>query len=224
MKTTSTDELISSLARGIRPVRPVARLGWQVAGVSAFAAVLSVALVMLLGMRRDELGAGAGSAPFLWMSLGLALLGLGGVVAALASSRPGRERLERYAVTIGFLALALCASAAGLVLVGGTPSRGDPGWGGVRELPCALFALTLAIPPALIVIRLAASAAPLRPRRTALWAGWGATALGSLAAHLTCRTPGAWHVVLTHAAIPVLGGLLLIAALSALLRRWRRIA
>ena len=221
MKRSSTDELISALARGIRPVRRVAPLGWQATGVCAVAAALLLALVMLSGLRRDELGAGSGSAPFLLTSLGLALVSLGGVTAALASSRPGRERLEWRSITISIAALAICGSAAALVLLG-TPLAGDPGWGGVGEIPCVLSSLTSAIIPALILIRLAASGAPLRPERTALWAGWGATGLAAFAANLTCRTPGAWHEVLTHALIPVLGSLLLMTALGALLRRWTR--
>lgn len=92
----------------------------------------------------------------------------------------------------------------------------------IRTLPCVLVSIALSVPAALLVTYLAAQAAPLRPAATAFLAGCGATALGTFAAHLTCRTPGAWHVVTTHAATPLLGGLLMAAPVLRLLRSWAR--
>lgn len=124
------------------------------------------------------------------------------------------------ATVLGFL---LCVGTASLVLLGSPPGA-EALWGGFPEVPCVLVSLTLSVPAALIVTYLAASAAPLRPGGTALLAACGAIALGTFAAHLTCRTPGAWHVVTTHAAIPLVGGLLAAAPLLRLLRSWARIA
>jgi hypothetical protein len=73
-----------------------------------------------------------------------------------------------------------------------------------------------------VVTRLVAGAAALEPGRTALWVALGASALGTLAAHLTCRTPGGWHVVLVHPLAPLVGALLLARPIRHLLQRWSR--
>ena len=221
MRRDATKQLIVFLAREIRPVRPVLPIGWEVAGIAAFTTLFALVMVTLLGLRDDDLGAGPGTMPFNLVALGLALAGVGGVMAALASSRPGRERLQSVTLATSIAALVGLASAAFLGLEDAPQSAGRV-WGEIGEIPCVLFSLMLALPPALIVIRLAASAAPLRPRRTAWLAACGVTALGTLVAHLTCRTPGAWHVVLTHALLPLVGGVVLFAPLTLLLRRWQR--
>jgi hypothetical protein len=83
------------------------------------------------------------------------------------------------------------------------------------------FSILLALPAALFATYLAASAAPIHSIRTSILTAAGGTGLGMVAAHLTCRTPGAWHTVLTHALAPVIGGLLLAAPLALMLRRSR---
>jgi negative regulator of sigma F NrsF-like protein len=219
----ATDQLIVALARDARPVTPVPSLRWEVMAVATVTLALSLALVEERGLRPPGLELFQGPTPFALVALGLMLAGLGAVTAALAFARPGRERTGWRAVTATVLGLLLSVGTASLVLLGSPPGA-EALWGGFLEVPCVLVSLTLSVPAALIVTYLAASAAPLRPAGTAFLAACGATALGTFAAHLTCRTPGAWHVVTTHAAIPLVGGLLVAAPLLRLLRSWARSA
>jgi hypothetical protein len=154
------------------------------------------------------------------MALGLAVFGLGAISAALAFARPGLEA-RGLALALGSVAsLVVCVSISAFWLRTVSPT-GDPVWGGERELPCVIFSIVLALPAALFTTYLAASAAPIHSIRTSILAGAGGTALGMVAAHLTCRTPGAWHTVLTHALAPMIGGLLLAAPLALMLGRSR---
>jgi hypothetical protein len=218
-----TDDLIAALARDVDPVTPVPSLRWEVTAVAALALAVSLALVEGRGLRPPGLPLLQEFTPFAIVALGLALAGLGAVTAALAFARPGRERIGWSALVTTVVGLLLSVGIACL-LVRGSPLGGEALWGGLPEIPCVLASIALSVPAVLIVTYLAASAAPLRPGATAFLAACGATALGTFAAHLTCRTPGAWHVVTTHAATPLVGGLLVVVPVLRLLRSWARSA
>jgi len=222
MSQDPTDALIADLARDLRPVRPLPPLPLEVAGVVGIGLVGAGAVVGVRGLRPDAIGAGEGAWLFSLLALGLAVAGGGALAAALASARPGRGRLVRAAGRTSLWALLFSALPALWLLTSGPPLDG-PGLHAARELPCLVFGLLLGLPLALLTARLAATAAPLDPRRTALWAALGASALGTLAGHLTCRTPGAWHVVLVHPIAPLVGALLLATPIRHLLRRWVRV-
>ncbi len=223
MSGGATDQLIVALARDARPVTPVPSLRWEVAAVAAVTLAISLALVEERGLRPPGLELLRAPTPFALVALGLALAGLAAVTASLAFARPGRERTGWRAVTASALGLLLSVGTASLVLMGSPPGA-EAVWGGWLEIPCVLMSLTLSVPAALIVTYLAASAAPLRPTGTAFLAACGATALGTFAGHLICRTPGAWHVVTTHGAIPLVGGLLVAGPVLRLLQSWTRSA
>ncbi|HME71787.1 MAG TPA: NrsF family protein [Myxococcota bacterium] len=219
MSRDPTDALITSLARDLQPVRPVRPLRREVLKVGAVAGAVTVAVVAGLGLRPG-LEVVPGQTPFVVMALGLAVFGLGSISAALAFARPG---LEGRGVTLALgsvVSLLVCVAIAAFWLRA-VQSTGDAVWGGGRELPCVLFSIALALPAALFATYLAASAAPIHSIRTSVLTAAGGTALGMVAAHLTCRTPGAWHTVLTHALAPMIGGFLLAAPLALMLRHWR---
>ena len=219
MSRDPTDELISSLARDLRPVRPVRPLGREILRVGAVAGAVTVAVVAGLGLRPG-LEVVPGQTPFVVMALGLAVFGLGSISAALAFARPG---LEGRGVTLALgsvVSLLVCVGISAFWLRA-APSTADAVWGGARELPCVLFSITLALPAALFATYLAASAAPIHSSWTSVLTAAGGTALGMVAAHLTCRTPGAWHTVLTHALAPMIGAFLLVVPLALMLRRWQ---
>lgn len=219
MNRDPTDTLITSLAQDLQPVRPVRPLRGEVLRVGAVAGAVTVAVVAGLGLRPG-LEVVPGQTPFVAMALGLAVFGLGSISAALAFARPGLED-RGVALALGsVVSLLVCVGIAALWLRAAA-STGDAVWGGERELPCIVFSILLALPAALCATYLAASAAPIHSIRTSILTAAGATALGMVAAHLTCRTPGAWHTVLTHALAPMIGGFLLTAPLALMLRRWR---
>jgi len=218
MSRDPTDALITSLARNLQPVRPVRPLRREVLRVAAVAGAVTVAVVAGLGLRPG-LEVVPGPTPFVVMALGLAAFGLACISAALAFARPGLENRGLAYALGGLVSLLVCVGIAAFWILG-APSTEDAMWGGARELPCVLFSISLALPAALFATYLAASAAPIHSVRTAILTGAGGTALGMVAAHLTCRTPGAWHTVLTHALAPLIGALLLAAPLALMLRRW----
>jgi len=216
VRADTTEQLVARLARDLRPVRPVAALRRELAGVAAVVLAVVAAVVLAMGLRPNGLGVAPGEPPFAAIALGLAAAGFGAVLGALALARPGRETAASSAALAGATALALCAGVAAATLEAGPHARI---WGGLGEVPCVLFALVLALPVALLVTYRAGRSAVLHRGRTAFLAGTGAMALGTLAAHLTCRTPGAWHAVFTHSVAPLIGGLVLALPLYALLRR-----
>jgi hypothetical protein len=219
MSRDSTDALIASLTRDLRPVRPVRSLSREILRVAGVAAVVTIAVVAPLGLRPG-LEAVPGETPFVAMALGLGLFGLGSIAAALAFARPGLEGRAGALVLGSVVSLLVCAGIAAFYLRP-DEATGVGLWGGERELPCVVFSIVLALPAALFATYRAASAAPIHSVRTAILTAAGGTALGMVAAHLTCRTPGAWHTVLTHALAPMIGGVLLLAPLALMLRRWR---
>jgi hypothetical protein len=221
MSEDRTDVLIATLARELRPVRPVPRLGIQALGATAIGLAAAALLSALRGLRPDQVGMADGAWLFGALAVGLGVVGAGALAAALASARPGRERIAGIAGIASLGTLLLCAIPA-LWLLASESALPGPGVSGARELPCLVFGLLLGLPVALVVTRLVARAAPLEPRRTALWVALGASALGTLAAHLTCRTPGGWHVVLVHPLAPLVGALLLARPIRRLLARWAR--
>jgi len=216
-----TDAVIAALGRDARPVRRIPPLRRQLATVLLLAAAVAVVVVAGLGLRAPGLPLLQLGSPFLWMALGLAAAGVAGATSALAFARPGREAEAWRALALGLAALGL-AGLASAYAVAGSGASSEPIWRGAPELPCIIASLVFSLPAALLVTRLASRAAPLQRGRTAFVSAGSATALGALAAHLICRTPGEWHVVVTHALEPFVGALLLAAPLYALLRWWRR--
>lgn len=221
MSRDPTEALIGALARSAVPVRPLPPLRWQLARVVALAAAVSAFVVAGLGLRAPGASALLTGSPQLWMALGLAGAGLGGVTASLAFARPGRESDAVTALVVALVAL-LVAVLASTHVVAWTSPLHEPLWLGAAEIPCIVTSLLFSLPAALFVTWLVSRGAPLRRLRTVVVAAGGTTALGAFAAHLICRTPGDWHVVLAHALEPFAGALLLAPALYALLRFWQR--
>ena len=223
MSADRTQALIAALARDARPVRPVPALRWQIACVAATAAGVAALAIAGLGLRPLGHPLFASGSPFLWMTVGLGVAGVGGVSSALAFARPGRESAGWVALGVATVAL-LTAALVDAQLVEGSAAASEPIWNGKAEIPCVVASLLFGLPVAILATRLAARAAPLRIGLTALVTAGGASALGTLAAHLICRTPGEWHVAVIHALEPIAGTILFAAPLYLLLRRWHRIA
>ncbi len=223
MSEDRTQALIAALARDAQPVRPVAALRWQIACVAAVAAGVTGIAIAGLGLRPLGHPLLASSSPFLWIAIGLGVAGVAGVSSAFAFARPGREAAGWVSLGISMSAL-VTAGLVGARLVAGSAAASEPIWSGRTEIPCIFGSLLFARPVAFFATRLAARAAPLRFGLTARVTAGGASARGTFAAHLICRTPGEWHVVVTHAVEPILGAILLALPLYALLRRWHRIA
>ncbi len=207
----TTEELIRDLAGDLPPVKPLAR----VRTVVGFALLLSLPLFAWWfaehGLRHQF---HAGETPgFSYLASGAALLILagGGLVFALTSVIPGRERDARAGQLLfgGGVALALSLFAAqglagNLHLVDGLHSSRS----------CILGAVGLAIPAGLVVARYVIRGAP-RSLSVALAAGFtGGMGMAAILVHLTCAHADPVHMVLGHALAPLYGGVVVVAMAS----------
>jgi hypothetical protein len=217
MKADRTERLIAALQRDLQPVRPFPRLRVEFVRVLGAGALLACFVVALRGPRPGAFALLDQSGPFAMLAAGLVIAVVGGVLALLASARPGRERIVWTAFFVTCATLAASAGAAMLSLLA-TPAATTSAPLS-QDLRCTLLAILLAVPAALLLAGLAGAAAPQRPGWTGLLAALAATAVGGLIVHLTCAAPDPWHWVRSHALAPVASAILLVAPLRWLLRR-----
>ncbi len=101
MSREGTSELVERLSRELRPVQRIPRLR-QAAGVVALLWLGVGALALALrGLRPDLLQQLQPASAFVVILMGLGLIAVGGVVAALATSVPGREGAARVSLGLG---------------------------------------------------------------------------------------------------------------------------
>ncbi len=214
----ATSQLIERLTGELEPVRRILRLRAAAAGVALLALSAAAFALEVRGPRADLLDALARSPGFAAILVGLTLVGLGGVVAALASSVPGRERAARAGVAAGLLGVLLAGGVGAVLLLSGTLPLGPiASWS--TDLECLTLSLLLALPPALGALAFLVRGAPYRPLLAVLAAATGAVAAGALVVHLSCPCSDARHLILAHALAPVAGGLLLTVPFRAALRQ-----
>ncbi len=214
----ATSRLIERLSGDLQPVRRLPRLRAAGAGVALLALSAAALALGFRGPRADLLDALARSPGFAAILAGLALVAVGAIVAALASSVPGRERAARVGLAAGLLGVLLAGVVGGVLVASGSRPLGPPAsWS--TDLECVAVSCLLALPPALGLLAFASRGAPYRPLLAALAAATGAVAAGALVVHLSCPCSDARHLILAHAFAPVLGGLLLTVPFRAALRQ-----
>lgn len=208
---SDTDRLIESMVRSLVPVRRIPPLRVALAGALAAGVVSAALWIGLYGARPDLFG----PAPS-WSAnlVGIGLMAVGGLVAAIASSVPGRHAVTRIGLALAAVGLAVCAGIGGWVARGGP--AGHPWWHGV--LSCTGVATLLAIPVAVLALLWIAWTAPRWPVASAALAAVGSVALGASAIHVTCPIEDPLHALLWHALSPFSGGVLLWLALVSLRR------
>ena len=215
MTPKSPEELIAVLSERLQPVRPVTALRWQLLTVIAVCGASAVAVAGWLGLHPVEVvERGAVSA---WLSGALGLLGISGLVLALAARIPGRESLVRVSAGGSTVALAI---AAGLCVA----LREAIHDSGTRQefFRCSTSALMFAVPVALCAGAWVMRGAPWRPRSTGLALAIGAAAIGGLLVHLSCPSPTPWHWLLAHAFAPLAIGACVGGVLARLLDSGRQ--
>jgi hypothetical protein len=212
-------DLIDRLATDLQPVRVLAPLPLRLAGV-LLGACLAACLVLAVYPLRDALWETfASNATWASVLVGLALAGVGGLLGALASVIPGREKaVWAGAVAAGVgLTLSVGASAAA-VLASGADASGVTG----SHLMCIPRGACFALLPAAVAFYAAAKGWSGRPGITVCLALLGAGAFGALLVHLTCPATSPLHVLCTHTSTPLILAAALTAALLPLMRRWAR--
>jgi hypothetical protein len=203
-----SERLVRELARDLVPVRRIPRLRVVALLLAAGALCLSALVVSVLGLRPD-VRAGTASASYLGIVAGLGLFSLGGLVAALGASVPGRAALVRAGLAALAAAVALWMAAL-VAQLGGGARLGplDSAWLGTSAR-CLLIATGVGMLPALALLRFVGSAFAVNPRVAVGIGAAGMVAFGSLSVHLTCSADEVLHVATAHLMGPLVVGALL---------------
>ncbi len=212
---TETEQFAAALARILEPVRRIPPLRLVAAALSLAALFVAGIATAVLGPRDNVLA----SLPLVGGLAGFFMFGVGGLVAALGASVPGREDLSR--VGFGGIAIALAIWAVSSIAAlrgGGMVGPSDANWISAT-FTCLGLATAVGFVPAVALLAFVIGAFPYRP---ALAGGLGAAAMvafGAGAVHLTCAHEGVFHVSLGHVIGPLVGGALVGGALVVFRRR-----
>lgn len=200
-----TSAFARELARGLDPVRRMPRLRTIAAAVSLVALCISALIVIDLGLRSDVRSLEMGL-PYLGVLIGLLLFALGGLLAALGTSVPGREAIARAGLGALVLAATAWLLAAGAMAVGEAPIGPlDGTWMGT-SLACLGLATGVGFIPAIVLLSFIVGAFPYRPGLAVGIGGAAMVAFGSGAVHLTCASDEIMHVALGHVVVPLAAG------------------
>jgi len=220
MSDEPAQELIDTLTSDLAPVEPIPSLRRVAGGVIALWLVVAAIGLLLMGVRPDLLA--ALSSPFGpgGIFAGLAAAGVGGLVAALALSVPGRESTARAGFVLASVGLAY-AAGVGTFLFSQSPSlTTTTDW--TADLRCLGISCAVGLLPAVGVVLFSARAQVFRPLALVVAAAAGAAALGAVTAQANCPANDARHLMLGHILAPGVGALVLSLPLLVALRRSRR--
>ncbi len=218
MSEKSASQLIRELVTNLAPVRPIPRLRDAASLVALLWLVSGVGILTLRGLRPDLLQRVATESAFLTIIVGLALVGLGGAMAALAMGVPGRAHAARVGLGLGLAGVILAAGMGTFLVL--RESGGVVACPFQNDLACISVSSLLALPPALGILVFLSRGSPFRPLLAVLTGATGAVALGALLVHVTCPEASPRHVILSHALAPFIGALLLTLPFRAALKRF----
>ena len=218
MSSENTTQLIGRLAEDLAPVRRIPRLRQAVLGVIALWLVMGALLLALQGVRPGLLEVLAPDSGFVVILIGLGLIASGGVLAALATSVPGRETAARVSLALGLGGVVL-AGGVGAILVLREAGPVPTPCPFANDVACFAVCCLVSLPPALAVLTFVSRGAPYRPLLAVLAATTGAVALGALLMHVSCPTTSPRHLIVWHALAPLTGALLLTLPFRAALKR-----
>ncbi len=210
--------LIAELVADLRPVRPIPSLRTAVGGILGVWLAAAAVSLFLNDFSPERIGGFAGWIGPGGVFTGLGMMGLGGVVAALALAAPGRERAARGGALFAMLGLGLSAGIGTYLVINGQNGVLQNG-SGIADLTCLLIACAVAAVPAVGVTMLAGRAAPFRPLVLVIAAAAGTAAWGAVTAQATCPYGGLRHLMVGHLMAPAIGALLLSLPLLFVLRR-----
>jgi len=212
-----TQRLLQFLVDDLTPVEPLPPLRRVIGVVLAVGGVSMAVGLVLLGSRPHLLDAATHHPVFGVIALGLPLVAVGGLAAALAGSVPGREMEARVASLL--MAVGALTALGGGALLAFSGSAAATGLGPVEILwMCASSGLVLGIPAAAVGIAFVLKGWPAHPLGALVAAAVGATALGTFAIHLSCQQLGAGHLIVAHFLLPAGLALALALPLRALVR------
>lgn len=219
MDQERTDGLIGEISRDLTPVRPIPQLRQVVLAAGFLWLVTAAAIITMGGVTLPQLQTVLGNRAVDGLLLGLVLVSLGGLLAALAHSVPGREGLSRWG--LGLVGLGLFSMAGlGVGLLLSSDSLLKVSF--VDHAKCLIVAVVAGAPPVVAVALFVARGFPQRPLLVGLTAAAGVVAMGGITAQIACPMLAARHLALGHAAAPWIGMVLLALPLMRAARRTRR--
>ncbi|HKJ25116.1 MAG TPA: NrsF family protein [Myxococcota bacterium] len=218
-RARETADFVRELARDVTPVERLARLRGGVLRVLAPWGVLALGALALKGVSATFADPARWASGFGAVLAGLSLVGVGGVVAALATAVPGREATARAASALVALGLLVSVGLGGFLLHG-DPATASPASVG-SDLRCLVLAFAIALLPMAGALLYVARAAPAHPAVALATVGAGCVALGALTAQIGCTDPAFRHVLVSHALAPAIGAAVLFAPLRLAFRRLR---
>ena len=213
-----SERLVEELARDLEPVRPLPPLRRMVAVVLGVGAAAAAAGVAYLGANPDLADVAQGYPGFVAIWVGLLLVAVGGVVAALAGAVPGREPEARAAFGVTALGAGVAVGLGGILVLNG-PEAAVPAAPAWASGLCASLAALLSLPAAAVGLGFVLRGAPGRPLASLVAAASGALALGSFANHMHCVQLDAAHLLMGHALGPLLAAALLAVPVWWVVRR-----
>jgi hypothetical protein len=217
--TDSSQRLIARLVDDLEAVRPLPPIR------QAFSLILALwagLLGVVLWSKASELGTASllEDPVYLASFIGLVVAAFGGTISALASGRPGRDRLELSGLLLSILGLlaAVIACWVGIRSLGPLAPPPPPG----ADAMCFETGAMLALLPAGMILVFVVRGWTAHPIRAAAIALLASGALGALIVHVTCNVLDPRHVLVGHLGVPIVLSLLGLYPLAIVLRRLRR--
>jgi hypothetical protein len=218
-RARETDDFVRELSRDLTPVERLVGLRSGALGVLAVWGAVTLVALVAKGVSATFAEPGGLASGYGAVLVGLGLVGVGGLVAALAAAVPGREATARAASALLAVGL-LLALGLGAWLLSGDPAAAVPPSLG-SDLRCLVFGLAFALLPSAGALLYVARAAPSRPAIVLGAVGVGCVALGAFTAQIGCGDPALRHVMVGHALAPLIGTAVLFVPLRLAFRRLR---
>ncbi len=215
----TTDEVVSTLLRDLKPVSPLPAPNVRAWAWGAIAAVAGGVAAAVFGLRPD-LAHAATTLNFQAHTTALVLATAFAGGAALLLAIPG-EPLSRARRLVP-MAAAGCWVAWLLVELASAVGRSPTAWTIDFGWACVAKAMTIAAVPGVALLLMVGRSASVELRRAVMFAGLASAGVGALGVEFTCPKTGALHLLVWHAgpvvAIPLTAGL----AGAPLFARWLR--
>ncbi len=221
MRSRSTESLLRELAEGLPAVRPLSGIPSVAAGIFAVSGV-AIALNGLLGFPVPDFSRAVWS-DFLFLALLFCLfaLAVAGTFAALVGAVPGREPEGQIATAVamagllGAIGLGIALSVASGDFRGPLPIQ--------SSAMCTVRGAALGLLPALGVLLFLGRALARRPMFASSLALLGAAGLGACFVHASCTSGNAVHMLIGHAAAPVVATLVLVVPSTLLVKLFSKL-
>lgn len=203
----ATNDVISKLVRDLEPVSPLALPRVRLTRWGLIVVPAAALVVAAIGPRAD-LFAAAATLSFQAHFALLMLAAVTSAIAALAMAMPGEPIGQWRRVAPVAAVLAWAAWLSGELLV--SAASGQVIWPVAAGWGCVAKSFAFGVTPAIVLTMMLGRGAPEDGRRTMIFAGLAAAAVGALGVELTCPMTSPTHLLLWHAG-PVAAAVVLAA-------------